>query len=131
MLGNKSMLVVSLSCSPIFKMREKKKKKYKSVKSAKYGQLNKTDKRWVQKKPLMVSCIITLILFVFCTGKFSSITQPLKDFLQKAAPKIFQKFTEKRLCCSPILVIRYSKVAKLHHGCFPVDFQEIFITFFL
>ena len=92
------MLVVSLSCSLIFKMRKKKKKKkYKSVKSAKYGQLNKTDKRWVQKKPLMVSCIITLILFVFCTGKFSPITQPLKDFLQKAAPKI-SKNLQKNVC---------------------------------
>ena len=61
--------------------RQAYKQKYKSVESVKYGQLNKTDKKWVQKKPLMVSCIITLKIFVFCSGKLSPITQPLKGFL--------------------------------------------------
>ena len=55
--------------------------------SVKYGQVNRPYKKWIQKKPLMLNCIttlITLIIFVLCAGKFSPSNKsnpPLKDFL--------------------------------------------------
>ena len=83
--------------------------------------MNKTDKKWVLKKPLMVSCIITLIIFVCCTGKFSSSTQSLRSFLLKAVPKIVQTFTGKRPCWSPILV----KLQNCITGVFQWIFRKI------
>ena len=43
--------------------------------SVKYGQVNSSYKKWIQEKSFMVSCITTLMLFVFCTGKFSPSTK--------------------------------------------------------
>ena len=63
--------------------------------SVKYGQVNRPYKKWIQKKPFMLSCIttlITLIIFVLCAGKFSPSTKsnpPLKDFLYVHVGAIF------------------------------------------
>ena len=37
--------------------------------------MNKPYKKWIQKKPFMISCITTLIIFVLCSGKFSPSTK--------------------------------------------------------
>ena len=47
----------------------------KNKSSVKYGQVNRPYKKWIQKKPFMVSCITTLIIFVLCSGKFSPSTK--------------------------------------------------------
>ena len=39
--------------------------------SVKHGQVNRPYKKWIHKKPFMVSCITTLINLVLCTGQFS------------------------------------------------------------
>ena len=39
--------------------------------SVKYGQVNRPYKKWIQKKPFMVSCITTVRIFVLFTKKFS------------------------------------------------------------
>ena len=57
--------------------------------------MNRPYKKWIQKKPFMLSCIttlITLIIFVLCAGKFSPSTKsnpPLKDFLYVHVGAIF------------------------------------------
>ena len=43
--------------------------------SVKYGQVNRPYKKWIHKKPFMVSCITTLINFVRSTGKLSPSTK--------------------------------------------------------
>ena len=49
--------------------------------SEKYGQVKRPDRKWVQKKSFMVSCITTLTIFFFVLG--SSVR------VLKAAAKIF------------------------------------------
>ena len=57
--------------------------------------MNRPYKKWIQKKPFMLSCIttlITLIIFVLCAGKFSPSNRsnpPLKDFLYVHVGAIF------------------------------------------
>ena len=74
----------------------KKKQEINTNKSSvKYGQVNRPYKKWIQKKPFMLSCIttlITLIIFVLCAGKFSPSNKsnpPLKDFLYVHVGAIF------------------------------------------
>ena len=43
--------------------------------SVKYGQVNRPYKKWIQKKPFMVSCITPLIILVLYNRKFSSSTK--------------------------------------------------------
>ena len=74
----------------------KKKQEINTNKSSvKYGQVIRPYKKWIQKKPFMLSCIttlITLIIFVLCAGKFSPSNKsnpPLKDFLYVHVGAIF------------------------------------------
>ena len=43
--------------------------------SVKNGQVTRPYKKWIQKKPFMVSCIKTLIIFVLCARKFNPSTK--------------------------------------------------------
>ena len=43
--------------------------------SVKYGQVNRSYKKWIHKKPFMVSGITTLINFVLCTRTVSASTK--------------------------------------------------------
>ena len=43
--------------------------------SVKYGQVSRPYKKWIHKKPFMVSCITTLINFVVRSGKLSPSTK--------------------------------------------------------
>ena len=56
-------------------MYKKINKKSIQTSSVKYEQVNRLYKKWIQKKPFMVSCITTLIIFVLCNGKFSPSTK--------------------------------------------------------
>ena len=76
--------------------------------SVKYGQVNRPYKKWIQKKPFMVSCITTLIIFVLCKGKFSPNTKS-SHF--------------KKVFCVSMLEPYFTKVAKFHWWCFPMYFQ--------
>ena len=55
--------------------KQTNKKENSNESSVKYGNVNRPDKKWAQKKSFMISYIITLIIFVLCTGKFSPSTK--------------------------------------------------------
>ena len=77
---------------------------YTNKSSVKYGQVNRPYKKWIQKKPFMVSCITPLIILVLYNRKFSSSTKSRHFW------KVF---------CTSMLESYFTKVADFHRGCFP------------
>ena len=90
---------------------KKTNKKLIQTSSVKYGQVNRPYKKWIQKKPFMVSCITTLIIFVLVVGSSVRV-------LKVAA---FKRFSV-RPCWSPILLkLQNSDIS----GVFQCIFKKI------